>query len=499
MERRVFFRADASPQLGGGHIRRCLVLADVLRTAGWDCTFAVAAGSVAVVPLLARSDHRVIEISIHDSCDLSAFALHDFDLAVIDHYGLGAEFEQKCRAWAKRILVIDDLANRPHDCDILLDATLGRTEGAYRSLVSASTALLLGPRFALLESRFFARRMTLRDPMETVGAAFVSFGTVDSADLSSKAVIALRAAGMPIKIDVAVGAASPNIRTLQEMADDDVSPARIVVDSDDMSALMAAAAIAIGAGGVTSWERCCLGLPSLIVTVADNQKEGASTLDRAGAAKWLGSVGSLSDDQLRAAVKSLIEDHTGRAAMRAAALTITDGLGARRVVSAVEDPVRAKDGLLVTLRPAGPDDCEMMFAWQTAPGARKYSRNPQPFRYEEHREWFRRKLADPKCVFNIAMHDGKPAGILRYDGRAEQAFEVSILVSADHQRRGIASTALTLGRRLLPDAVVTAEVDPANLASASLFTRAGYRRIDERRYILAPGDASPTHHGLPAA
>src|SRR5262249_40976969 len=113
MQRTALFRADASPQLGGGHVRRCLVLADALRRAGWACTFAVSPGSAHLVPHLARSAHRVVTIESQDADALVAATQNKFDLAVIDHYGLDSRFESRCRAFAERILAIDDLANRP--------------------------------------------------------------------------------------------------------------------------------------------------------------------------------------------------------------------------------------------------------------------------------------------------------------------------------------------------------------------------------------------------
>jgi UDP-2,4-diacetamido-2,4,6-trideoxy-beta-L-altropyranose hydrolase len=493
MQRTALFRADASPQLGGGHVRRCLVLADALRRAGWTCTFAVAPGSAQLVPHLARSGHHVVTVESQDAEASAGATKSGFDLAVIDHYGLDAEFERRCRAFAARILVIDDLAKRSHDCDFLLDPTLGRTAHHYRALVDDKTELLLGPAYALMEPTFSRRRLMLPSAEPADNRVFVSFGAADPENMSGKTIAALRMTRHAMRIDVAVGAGNPNAVALQKIAAHETAPANVAVDSKDIPGMMADATIAIGAGGGMAWERCCLGLPSLIVTIADNQSENAAALQEAGVARWLGKAETVSLEAIAHASAALLEDAAGRQALRAAALAMTDGLGANRAVSAIQGSVKARDGAHISLRPAMWGDCNMMFTWQTAPAARRYARNPQPPTREEHEHWFRAKFADPRCVLNVILRNGEPAGVLRHDWRENhQAFEVSILVAVDRQGQGIASAAITLGRQLLPDSAFIADVDPRNPTSAALFERAGYRRVDQRTYVLSPLNAAPS-------
>jgi UDP-2,4-diacetamido-2,4,6-trideoxy-beta-L-altropyranose hydrolase len=501
MQRTALFRADASLQLGGGHLRRCLVLADALHLAGWACTFAVLPGSTHLVPHLARSVHRVIALESSDADALAEATRSKFDLAVIDHYGLDSRFERRCRTFAARILVIDDLANRTHDCDILLDPTLGRAANHYRALVGGDTKLLLGPAHALMEPGFFRRRLALSASGADENRVFVSFGAADSGNLSAKVIVALRAMGRAMRIDVAVGGASPNVESLRQIAAGDVALTNVVVDSDDIPGMMAGAQIAIGAGGGMAWERCCLGLPSLIITVADNQLENAAALQEIGAARWIGRSDTVSKEVIANAAAALIEDASARQTMHAAALTTTDGLGANRTVSAIHGRVKSRDGAFITLRPTAWKDCDVMFAWQTAPAARRYARNPQAPSRREHEAWFSAKLADPKCVFNVILRNDEPVGLLRYDWhQREQVFEVSILLAVERQGQGVASAALMVGRRLLPDFAFVADVDPMNAASVALFKNAGYRRIDKRKFLFSPFDAASScgHDAAPA-
>jgi RimJ/RimL family protein N-acetyltransferase len=174
--------------------------------------------------------------------------------------------------------------------------------------------------------------------------------------------------------------------------------------------------------------------------------------------------------------------------MRAAAIKITDGLGAARVRAACYPALVAKDGRPVQLRPATMADSSLMLAWQSAPGVRAHSRNPQPPKPAEHTQWLQNKLADPRCIFHVVLHDGHPVGVLRLDRQPSGAYEISILIAAEAHNRNIGGTALQLVKRLVPDAVVHAAIHPENIASIHMFERAGYFRAGAE-WTLTP--ASP--------
>ena len=145
---KVYFRCDASPEIGSGHVFRCLTIANALKDHGWSCVFATQTDSASVVPAL--ESYETIKPE-----DLKEEA----DLLVVDHYGLDKDFEKSCRSLVKRILVIDDLADRDHDCDVLLDQTFGREEKDYQGLVSAECKILAGASYALLRPQFSKNRM----------------------------------------------------------------------------------------------------------------------------------------------------------------------------------------------------------------------------------------------------------------------------------------------------------------------------------------------------
>jgi len=185
--RKAIFRTDASVMIGGGHVRRCLVLADALAEAGWAISFVCSAEAANIVPGLGSRGFAVMEPGALEKAPVRC------DLVVVDDYRLDATFERGARGWAKRILVVDDLANRPHDCDVLLDQSPGRARGAYAGLVPENCTLLLGPSYALLDRRFRAARGQRRATGK-VERIFVNFGTTDTANATSLALDAIAAA-----------------------------------------------------------------------------------------------------------------------------------------------------------------------------------------------------------------------------------------------------------------------------------------------------------------
>ncbi len=478
-KRTAIFRTDASVTMGGGHVRRCIVLADALAEAGWAVSFVCSAAARSIVPALAGHGFEVTDPAVFEK------AARRCDLLVVDDYRLDAAFERAARGWAARILVIDDLANRPHDCDVLLDQSPGRARDAYADLVSKDCVLLLGPSYALLDPRFRAARRQ-RKAIGDVGRVFINFGTTDTANASSLALDAVGAAGLDAAVDIVIGSAAPHLATLRAKVAA-VSGATLHLDVDDVAALMRKADLAIGAGGVGALERCALGLPSAILTVADNQHTNARVLAASGAAVYWGDIGGRGIDEIAAALKRLATDQARRTAMSDAAAALVDGLGAARARMSCATPLRAKDGRIVSLRQASFADSAAMFAWQAAPGVRAYARNPAAPKPGEHERWLKAKLADPDCIFNIVLCGDEPVGILRFDRvPARDASEVSILIAAERQGLGIGGCALMLGKRLLPKERIVAAIHAENRASIRMFEAAGYRAAGTGEWVLEP-------------
>ncbi len=368
---RVAFRVDASTEIGSGHVMRCLTLADALAEIGACCTFVMRQKPGNLEEAVRGRGHSAVMLPAlqgsgtptsgkeepshagwlgthwdHDAFEtLTALAGVDLDWLVVDHYALDACWESRVAGCARRLMVLDDLADRRHTCDLLLDQNLGRRPEDYAGLVSPETKRLIGPGFALLRNEFVRvresslRARAEREPMELL----VSLGGVDADNITGDVLDVL--ADMPEagqwQVTVVLGAACPHAARICEQADAMSRRAglrvEVIVGASNMAELMAGADLAIGAAGGSAWERCCLGLPTLLIVMADNQRPGARALEAAGAAICLGEPHGV-QGRLAGELRRLMKpgnDVLPELASKAASLC--DGLGTRRVLDCLQE------------------------------------------------------------------------------------------------------------------------------------------------------------------
>jgi UDP-2,4-diacetamido-2,4,6-trideoxy-beta-L-altropyranose hydrolase len=337
----AILRADASAGIGTGHVVRSTVLGGGLAAAGWDSTL-VARDLPAVLASAAEASgvrFAPLPANLEAAAEASAISRavgRNADLVVADHYDLGARwFEAMARANPGAIrMAIDDLANRPLPVDLLLNQNLGPTPDSYVGLVPAGAELLLGPRFALVRPAFAALRSTIDRRDGEIHRVLVFISGSDLPDVTGRACEALR--GLELEVDVVVGPGYPHLPGLRALLEGE-RRFRLHVNTTRMPELMAAADLAIGAPGSASWERCTLGLPTILVTVADNQVEVARSLVELGAARSLGWHAEVAAADLRAAVEALRASVPATLALGRRAAAATDGLGVARVVAAIAD------------------------------------------------------------------------------------------------------------------------------------------------------------------
>jgi UDP-2,4-diacetamido-2,4,6-trideoxy-beta-L-altropyranose hydrolase len=491
------FRADASITIGGGHVMRCLTLADVLSELGWSCNFACNAAASMVAPRLAEGRHGLKILGEDELSDPSALRRYwpkGVDLLAVDHYGLGAEYESGGREWARRVLAIEDRPNRRHDCDILLDQTPNREADEYKGLIHEGCKLLTGRMYGLLRPDFFGCRTDRAAPGSRggIGRVLVSFGMVDATNLTIRALEAVKVSGLGCHVDVVLGAGAAHLAEISEYCETAPFSATLHIDTDDMAALMAAADIALGAAGSTSLERCAVALPTLAVIVADNQRDLAARLDALGAVIILGDDAKFDAREVGATLARLNGEGAALEEMALRAGQVCDGLGARRAALALSEQPLAKDGVVVRLRPAGLDDGDLMYIWQNEDSMRRHARNPEPPKRAEHNAWLAAKLDDPDCIFSIIEHGPVAVGVLRLDySLSDGSYEVSILLTELAQGNGVGLAALMAAEALMPrECVLRAGVLLQNEVSARLFERAGYLRATddgtEATYLLHP-------------
>ena len=323
--KRAVFRADASPRIGGGHVMRCLTLADALKSHGWQCGFDSGTETLDTVPALGRSGHGLVKLDQGEA----------IGLLVVDHYELDGEFEKSCRPFAQRIMVLDDLADRAHDCDVLLDQTFGRDAADYASLLPDGCTVLTGSTYALLRPMFSAARkgaLDRRATNEKIERILVNLGSTDPDNVTSEVLKNLSGLSHPVKVDVVLGGNAPHLDQVRALAESGPMDIEVHVDCEDMATLIGRADVAIGAAGSSSWERCCLGLPTLMIVIADNQRLIAAELANVGAAINLGPATDLGNHQIAMVLEDLMNDPERLKILGSNAAALCDGHGVERLI-----------------------------------------------------------------------------------------------------------------------------------------------------------------------
>lgn len=351
---KVLIRADASTVIGSGHVARCLTLAKALRALGAQVSFAcrrlagdltaqIAAQGWPVRELVVEAPGDAprapsvanIEALLAWQPDIAALAEQlpqgaRFDWIVVDHYGLDRHWERAARQWATKIMAIDDLANRAHAVDLLLDQNFTATVQRYAPWLEGPCRSLLGPHYALLREEFQGDICPVRQRVERV---VVNFGGMDAAGQTFKALQALmRFEGL--QVTVVAGLGNPHWAALQALMVQRPEW-ELMAYSAEFGQLMAAADLFIGAAGGTTWERAALGLPTLCMAVAANQQANAEALAAAGMHCYLGPCEQVSAAALAEALGELLDNVAVRQQYAERSRRLVDGRGALRVAAAM--------------------------------------------------------------------------------------------------------------------------------------------------------------------
>ena len=518
----IVFRCDASLLMGSGHVIRCRTLARELNLRGAEITFLCRRKPGDLIKLLEQefavlalperplassqmADGQVLEgralygewlgcSQDQDSADcleaLHAAERSEVQWLVVDHYGLDASWQCQlleglgrnpgadAGSKAPRILVIDDLADRPHQADILLDQNFfgEATHQRYQGLLPPKCTQLLGPHYALLEAEY-TQLHPLLPPRTELRRVLVFFGGVDSANFTAQALEALMEPELAhLAVDVVLGLQSPHRQAVAELVSRRPDTT-LHGPLPSLAGVIARADLAIGAGGATTWERACLGLPSMVVAIATNQWPFAEVLDQASHLQLLGSSSTVSARRIHQALQAALEQPWPRPS----GSSLSDGWGARRVVAAA----LGASGPL-QLRQANAMDEDLLLRWANDPQVRVHSFSPEQISPDHHNTWFKAGLDNPNRLHLIATDSGGcPLGQLRFDrnqnSHKSESGEALIALSLDRCVRG-QRLAGELVRKCLqlmqkhwgPETEVVAEVFMDNQASQATFARAGF-------------------------
>lgn len=467
----VVFRTDASLQIGTGHVMRCLTLADALRERGCECRFVGREHPGNLFNLIRQRGHAAVALprESESSCSESgddpahgwwlgtdwetdaeqtraAVSGAPIDWLIVDHYALDSRWERQFRSVCRMLMVIDDLADRPHDCDLLLDQNLvADMARRYDNNVPTHCGLMLGTDYALLQPRYAELHPRVPPREGPVHRVLISFGGADRENMTGMAIAAfLSLERRDIALDVVINQASPHAEAIRHLAEGYPHIA-LHTDLPSLATLMVRADLAIGAAGVTSWERCCLGLPSVVITVADNQRPIAAELDRRGLVRWLGHKNEVSEVMLVRALKDIL-DAGLKAEWSESCLRLLDGRGAERVCSILmlneQTPLRA--------RLARMDDEALILQWANDPLVRQNAFTPGGIDPETHRAWFRKRLRDPvHCrLYVVETGDGFPVGQVRFE-RSCDAWEIDYALDARARGRKLGKPLLQIALQAL--------------------------------------------------
>jgi len=487
----IAFRVDASSRIGTGHFMRCLTLADALKERGGTSRFLCRNLPEHLHVLLDSRGHTLLPLGPGDGVvdgDLahSAWlgtsqqedaracieALHDlpFDWLVVDHYALDERWETSLRPRAKNIFAIDDLADRNHNCALLLDQNLhSESPARYKGRTPPGCQMLMGPRHALLRREFGSQRETVSAREGTVHRLLVFFGGIDERNFTGKTLKALSSITQQnLKVDVVIGTLHPFRDEIQSTCSSLGFSCH--VETSRIAELMAAADLSIGAGGTAVWERMSLGLPTFAIPTADNQIHQLQDLAILGLI-YSPQIENPDTDSIHAHLLGLLENPALLQSISRTGMRTVDGRGVARVLGCLE-------GRAIAIREAKPGDSKDIFGWRNDPRVREASTNQAPILWQDHEVWFARTLISPDSILLLGCRGDDSLGVVRFDVSNGVA-EVSIYRVPGGVGRNLGGALLSQAEAWLLNhrkdvTSFEATVRQGNQASVSMFLDAGY-------------------------
>jgi UDP-2,4-diacetamido-2,4,6-trideoxy-beta-L-altropyranose hydrolase len=470
----IAFVANASNKIGGGHVYRCLPIYRELSKLGSECIFVTNQDTLDIIPELSKCDCLLYQDK-EQIADLLNIKFKRKILCIfIDDYTYYYDSESALRKSAEKLIIFDDTATTKHDGDYFICITPGLNEADYGNHTPSGSQFLFGPAFAPLRSQFLSHRYeSLKNKKHNVEHILVSTGASDPLGITKLFIEAVCASEYKNKLTIILGGVNELDNATLNILNNSGINYSVYSSVENMAEIISTVDLALGASGNSSWERCCLGIPSLIFEIADNQNKISSYLDNTGAAINLGKPVNILVSKVSNIISQLINDPFKIAEMSKRAARIVDGLGVGRIIFSIF-PELSENGVPVYLVQASKDDIELVYEWQKEPGMRNNFFNNDVPNYETHTKWIIDKLEDPLCIFNIIYLDKVPVGVLRFDMTQRDTHLVSIYLSSKYRKLGIAKSAIEIAKKQLYKSTLHAEILENNLDSINLFKSAGF-------------------------
>jgi UDP-2,4-diacetamido-2,4,6-trideoxy-beta-L-altropyranose hydrolase len=474
----MVIRADADARMGTGHVMRCLALAQAWQDTGGRGLFLMAAMPPALKTRLAAEGMEALTLqatpgSPEDARETAQLAQsRGADWVVADGYHFGADYQRLIKDAGLRLLCIDDYGHAGHYCaDLVLNQNINATEELYPSR-EAHTRLLLGTRYVLLRREFWPWRGWRREIPEVARKVLVTLGGGDPDNVTQKVMHALAQVQTDsLEAVVVAGAANPHLPALQASIAKQPHSIRLEANVTNMPKLMAWADLAITAGGSTCWETAFMGLPSLIIILAENQRFTGARLEQAGLAHNFNGHKNLALANVADSLSKLCVNLEGRQKISLMGQKSVDGFGTSRAL-------RQLSIKNLKLRRAVEADCKIVWEWSNEPEVRSISFSTDNIPWETHKKWFFFQITDPNCIFLIASNgDGNLIGQIRYDIRESDAV-ISVSIDKEYRGLGYGQEIIALGCETmftqLPIKTINAYIKENNIRSICVFTRAGF-------------------------
>lgn len=478
---KLLVRVDASIKIGTGHLMRCMALAQAWQNVGGQAVFAIATQATPIEDRLVSEGMDVVHLSVEpgsaeDARKTASLARQlGGTWVVMDGYHFGAEYQRIIKNCGLRLLFIDDYGHAQHYwADIVLNQNIYAHEGLYPNR-SPDTQLLLGTRYALLRREFYQWKGSTQKISEVAQKVLVTLGGSDPDNVTLKVIQGLqRVDVLGLEAVVVVGGSNPHYEQLQAVVEMSQLPISLERNVTNMPELMAWADVAISAGGSTTWELAFMGLPSLILVLADNQRAIAKKLGEMGVAVNLGWHTNVSGAEIAQPMKQLLVSSGIRAEMSRQGQELIDGEGTARVLMHLQDqPLR--------LRPVRQQDCKLLWEWANDSEVRAASFSSEPIPWEKHLQWFSNKFNDSNCyMFIILDNQDEAIGQVRFQRQDRNHAEISISLDKNKRCSGYGSRIIDIATKEIFTRtslqVVYAFIKPTNEISIGAFEKASFKR-----------------------
>lgn len=479
----ILIRTDVTQETGAGHFMRCLALAQAWREQGNKVIFALSQDSSVPFPEKIPSDIEIITISAiagsRDDAKQTVMRAENYHISwiILDGYHFKGTFQKIIRDSGNMLLVIDDYAHSDYYyADLVLNQNVYANPDLYTGRY-AGTRLLLGARYTLLRQEFNKWRTWQRDIPEQVKKILVTMGGCDQKNATLTVLHSLRCINDPdIEVRIVTGFHNHFIKQLEKERNNCRFRVSFIDSVSDMAELIAWADMGISGAGSTSWELAFLGLPSLLISLSQNQVPVAQILNEKKVSKNMGIFETLSTDQIQKNIHELMCSQELRELYSHNGRLLVDGFGPDRVIMEM-------DQYDLHMQPITMNDCMRVYSWTNDPEVRSNSFFSNFIPLEEHKRWFCERLSDPFCVYNLIMNrENNPIGQVRFDINGDNAV-ISVLIAKESRGKRIGPRAIRLSVESLfrtrPVNIIHAYVKAENTRSLNAFKKTGFRLCEE--------------------